>query len=61
MASGTLFTHGPATVDSLLATTKSVIADSKEFLNDAIFGSIPLLKWLNSKALVTKQGGASIN
>lgn len=60
MASGTLFTYGPANVDSLLATTKSVIADAKEYLNDAIFTSIPTLKWLNSKALVTKQGGASI-
>ena len=60
MSSTKLFTHGPANVDSLLATTKSVIADSREYLNDAIFQSIPLLKWLNSKALVTKQGGASI-
>ena len=60
MASTKLFTQGPSNVDSLLATTKSVIADSREYLNDAIFGSIPLLNWLNKKALVTKQGGASI-
>lgn len=60
MSSSKLFTYGNANVDSLLATTKSVLEDSAEFFNDAIFNSIPTLKWLNEKALVKKQGGASI-
>lgn len=60
MASTKLFTYGPSNVDSLLATTKSVIADTKGYLNDAIFGAIPTLRHLNSKNLVTRQGGASI-
>lgn len=59
MASTTLLTYGTS-VDSLLATTQSVLAKTKDFLNDAIFTSIPVLKWLDSKAKVTKQGGASI-
>lgn len=60
MASSKLFTWGTANVDSLLATTKSIIEDSGEFFNDAIFNKITLLKWLNSKSQITKQGGASI-
>jgi hypothetical protein len=60
MASSTQFTYGPSNVDSLLATTRSVISQTKDYLNDAIFNKIALLKWLNEKALVTKQGGASI-
>ena len=60
MASSTLFTYGNANVDSLLATTRSVLSQTKEYLNDAVFNKIALLKYLNDKALVTKQGGASI-
>lgn len=60
MASTTLHTKGPANVDSLLATTRELILESKELLNDAIFNKIPLLNWLNTKARVSKQGGASI-
>lgn len=60
MSATKLFSYGPSNVDSLLATTKSVIAEAKDFLNDAIFNRITLLKWLNEKALVTRQGGASI-
>lgn len=60
MSSSTLFTYGPSNVDSLLATTKSIISAGKEYLNDEIFNKIALLKWLNDKALVKKQGGASI-
>lgn len=60
MSSTKLFSYGPSNVDSLLATTKSVIAEAKDFLNDAIFNRITLLKWLQEKAQVTRQGGASI-
>ena len=60
MASSTLFTWGPANVDSLLATTQSVLAKTKDFLNDAIFNSIPLLQWLEQNDRVKRQGGASI-
>lgn len=60
MASNTLFTWGPANVDSLLATTQSVLAKTKDFLNDAIFTSIPLLQWLEQSGRVKRQGGASI-
>lgn len=60
MASNTLHTKGPANVDSLLATTVEAVRKGKELLKDQIFQSIPLLNWLNSKARVTLQGGASI-
>jgi len=60
MAFNTVFTWGPDNVDSLLTTTKSVIQQTKEFLNDAIFTRITLLKHLNDKKRVTRQGGASI-
>ena len=60
MASNTVFTYGPTNVDALLTTTQSVLAKTKDFLNDAIFTSIPVLRWLQSKAQVKKQGGATI-
>ena len=60
MASDKLFTHGPANVDSLLATTRSVLAKTKDFFQDAIFNSIPLLRYLEKSAQIKRQGGASI-
>ena len=60
MSSSTLFTWGPDNVDSLLTTTQSVIEKGREFLNDQIFTAIPLLNYLNTRARVMKQGGASI-
>lgn len=60
MASSTQFTHGPDNVDSLLATTKSVLQKSKELLNDAVFNRITVLSWLQQKARINRQGGASI-
>lgn len=58
MAVGTLFTWGPANVDSLLATTLSVFTDKE--LNDNIFKGIPTWSYLNEKNRVTKNGGASL-
>lgn len=61
MASDKLFSYGSANVDSLLTTTKSIIAEAKDFLNDAIFSRTTLLSWLNEKGRVNySQGGASI-
>jgi len=60
MASTTLFTYGPSNVDTLLATTRSVLVQSKDYFNDAIFGHIPLFNILNKKLKVKKQGGASV-
>ena len=60
MASGTLFTHGPDNVDSLLATTRSVLLNMGDFMEDQIFTRIPLLNFLEQKAKKEKQGGASI-
>ena len=60
MASSTLFTWGPSNVDALLTTTQSVLAKTKDFLNDAIFTSVPLLKYLEQQGRVKRQGGASI-
>lgn len=60
MASGTQHSWGPANIDSLLTTTRDAVLKSKEFLNDAIFNRITLLKLLNEKSKVTRQGGASI-
>lgn len=60
MASSTQLSYGPANIDSLLATTRSAILASKDYLNDAIFNKITLLNHLNSKNRVSKQGGASI-
>lgn len=53
-------TYGPDNIDTLLTTTQSVVQKMGDYLNDAIFNSIPLLNWLNSKAKVSQQGGASI-
>lgn len=58
MAVGTLFTWGPANVDSLLATTLSVFTDDE--LSDNIFKGIPTWAYLNSKNRTTKNGGASL-
>ena len=58
MAIGTLFTWGPANVDSLLASTMSVFSDKE--LNDNVFQAIPTWSYLNSKNKTTKSGGASI-
>lgn len=55
-----LHTVNPATVDSLLATTREAVIKSKDYFNDAIFNKILLLSYLNKKAKVTRQGGASI-
>ncbi len=58
MAVNTLFTWGPANVDTLLATTLSVFTDKE--LNDNIFRGIPTWEYLNKKNRVTKSGGASL-
>lgn len=60
MASTTLFTYGPSNVDSLLTTTRSILAKTRDYLNDAVFTSIPLLKWLDESQKVKRQGGASV-
>src|SRR3990167_2000779 len=60
MAYNTLFTHGPANVDYLLATTRSTILKMGDYLQDQVFTKIALLRWLQKEAQVTKQGGASI-
>lgn len=58
MAYNTLFTWGPANVDSLLATTMSVFQDKE--LNDNVFQAIPTWNYLNTKNRTTKSGAASI-
>lgn len=60
MSTATLFTYGPDNVDSLLSTTRSIFSKGGQELNDAIFGHVPLLRFLESKSKVTTQGGASI-
>ena len=60
MSSQTVFTYGPVNVDSLLATTRSVLLKTKDYFNDAIFSHIPLLRELNEKMRIKKQGGASV-
>lgn len=40
-------TYGPDNIDTLLTTTQSVVQKMGDYLNDAIFNSIPLLNWLN--------------
>ena len=59
MAMGTLLTRGTS-VDSLLTTTREAILKSRDLLQDAVFNSIPVLRWLRKKVEVVKQGGASI-
>lgn len=54
------FTYGDTNVDTLLATTKSVLQNGAEYFSDAIFNKIPLLNWLQQKAQKKKGGGASI-
>lgn len=51
---------GAANIDTLLTTTRDAILKSKDYLNDAIFSRITMLDFLNKKARITKQGGASI-
>ncbi len=60
LASAKLFTWGTANVDSLLTTTQSVLAKTKDFLNDAVFNSIPLLRYLEKNEQIKRHGGASI-
>jgi hypothetical protein len=52
----TLFTHGPATTSTLLATT---IENRRKGIQDAIFDEIPTLKLLKDKGAIV-EGGASI-
>jgi hypothetical protein len=52
----TLFTHGPATTTTLLATT---IENRRKGIQDAIFDEIPTLKLLKDKGAIV-DGGASI-
>ena len=59
-ALGKLFSYGPDNIDVLLTNSRSVIQKMAPEINDAIFNSIPLFKWLNNKARVIKDGGASI-
>lgn len=54
------FTYGDTNVDTLLATTKSILQDGAEYFSDAIFNKIPLFNWLQQKAMKKKGGGASI-
>lgn len=52
-----LFTYGPDSVDTLLATTVSNI---REELTDEVFNSNPTFAYLNSKGRMTLDGGATI-
>lgn len=54
------FSYGPANVDTLLTTTRETILAGKEFFNDAIFSKATLLRHLNEKSKITKQGGSNI-
>lgn len=54
------FTYGNSNVDTLLATTKSVLAEGAEYFSDAIFDMIPLFNWMQQKAQKKRSGGASI-
>lgn len=60
MASDKLFTWGDSNVDSLLTTVREAILRSGDFLHDQVFTKVTLLNWLESKARVTKKGGASL-
>jgi len=57
---GKLFTYGPDNVDSLLATTKSVLLNMGDALEDQIFTKMSFLNLLRQKSETAKQGGASI-
>ncbi len=60
MSASTLFTYGPANVDSLLTTTREAFMKVKGMLSDAIFSESTLLNQLERKNKITFQGGASI-
>ncbi len=60
MASDKLFTHGPDNVDTLLATTRSVLLNMGDYMEDQIFTFNPLLNFLDQKTRKMRQGGASI-
>ena len=60
MAMGTIQTKGPANIDALLTTTREAILKSGPLLQDAVFNSIPVVRWLRKKTEEIKQGGASI-
>ena len=52
-----IFTYGPATVTSLIATT---ISQYGRELTDNIHRAIPLFAWLANKKKITEQGGATV-
>lgn len=54
------FTYGDSNVDTLLATTKSVLAAGAQYFSDAIFDMIPLFNWLQQKTQKRRSGGASV-
>ena len=53
----TLFTHGPATVTTLLTTT---LENRRKDLQDAIFNDLATIKFLKDRGQVILDGGASI-
>lgn len=53
----TQFTHGPATVTTLLTTT---LENRRKDLQDAIFNDLATIKFLKDKGQVVIDGGASI-
>lgn len=55
--SDSIFTYGPPTVTSLIATT---LSNYGKTLADNIHRAIPLFAWLSIKKRVTEDGGASI-
>jgi len=57
MSAELLFTHGPANVGTLLATT---LENRRDTIADAVFSKHVLLNWLNQKGRIVKRGGASI-
>lgn len=55
--SDTLFTHGPAYVTTLMATT---LENRKKDLQDAIFDEMPTIKFLRDRGQVVFAGGTSL-
>lgn len=55
--SDTTFTHGPANVTTLLATT---LENRRKDLQDAIFNDLATIKFLKDKGQVSIDGGATI-
>lgn len=53
----TTFTHGPANVTTLLATT---LENRRKDLQDQIFNDLPTVKFLKDKGQVSISGGATI-